>query len=228
MKKRDKKRENKEILRELAMVTCMGISFGIGYYIDRLAGTRYWVMIFLLIGILASIRSLFILTGRLQSSEETGKKDAAAEATATAKEDPDEGSKPALHRVIGIIWLLAAVVLAAGLVVWIFHPFSILPYTLGEVLGSGVSTLLMLHRFSTLDLELDLERKSAVNHSKVMATLRSIAALAALFAGFRFPWLFHPATTFAGLFATKAAALLYPVIFREKSSSDSSLSENKY
>lgn len=99
MKKRDKKRENKEILRALAMltqiglamITCMGISFGIGYYIDRLAGTRYWVMIFLLIGILASIRSLFILTGRLQSSEETGKKDAAAEAT--AKEGPDEGSK---------------------------------------------------------------------------------------------------------------------------------------
>ncbi len=137
-------------------------------------------------------------------------------------------AKQTLYRVIGIIWLLAAVVMAAGLVVWILHPFSILPYVLGEVLGSGVSTLLMLHRFSTLDLELDLERKSAVNHSKVMATLRSLAALAALFAGFRFPWLFHPATTFAGLFATKAAALLYPVIFREKSISDSSLSENKY
>lgn len=101
MKKRDKKRENKEILRAramltqigLAMMTCMGISFGIGYYIDRQAGTRYWVMIFLLIGILASIRSLFILTGRLQSSEETVRKDAVAEDTVTTKEDPDEGSK---------------------------------------------------------------------------------------------------------------------------------------
>ncbi len=100
MKKRDKKRENKEIVRALAMLTqiglammtCMGISFGIGYYIDRLAGTRYWVMIFLLIGILASIRSLFILTGRLQSSEEAAKKDVAA-ATTTPKEDSDEGSK---------------------------------------------------------------------------------------------------------------------------------------
>ena len=99
MKKRDKKRENKEIIRALAMLTqiglammtCMGISFGIGY-IDRLAGTRYWVMIFLLIGILASIRSLFILTGRLQSSEEAVKK-AAVEAAATSKEESDEGSK---------------------------------------------------------------------------------------------------------------------------------------
>ena len=68
-------------------------------------------------------------------------------------------AKRTLHRVIGIIWVLAAVALAAGLVVWIFQPFSILPYVLGELLGSGVSTLLMLHRFSTLDLELDLERK---------------------------------------------------------------------
>ena len=100
MEKRDKKRENKEIIRALAMLTqiglammtCMGISFGIGYYIDRLAGTRYWVMIFLLIGILASIRSLFILTGRLQSSEEAVKK-AAVEAAATSKEESDEGSK---------------------------------------------------------------------------------------------------------------------------------------
>lgn len=101
MKKRDKKSEHKEIIRALAMLTqiglammtCMGISFGIGYYIDRLAGTRYWVMIFLLIGILASIRSLFILTGRLKPSEETVKKDAAAEVTDTPKEDSDEGSK---------------------------------------------------------------------------------------------------------------------------------------
>ena len=101
MKKRDKKRQNKEILQALAMLTqiglammtCMGISFGIGYYIDRLAGTRYWVMIFLLIGILASIRSLFILTGRLQLSEETAKTDVAAKITATPKEEPDEGSK---------------------------------------------------------------------------------------------------------------------------------------
>lgn len=100
MKKRDKKRENKEIIRALAMLTqiglammtCMGISFGIGYYIDQLAGTRYWVMIFLLIGILASIRSLFILTGRLQPSEEAVKK-AAVEDAATSKEESDEGSK---------------------------------------------------------------------------------------------------------------------------------------
>lgn len=70
MRKRDKKKERREILSALAMITqiglammtCMVISFGIGFYLDRLLGTKYWVMIFLLIGIMASIRSLFILT----------------------------------------------------------------------------------------------------------------------------------------------------------------------
>lgn len=93
MRKRDKKKEKKEILSALAMITqiglsmmtCMGISFAIGYYIDRLLGTKFWVMIFLLIGIMASIRSLFILTGRIRTSEQA------------LKEEKDEGSKEDTH-----------------------------------------------------------------------------------------------------------------------------------
>lgn len=89
MRKRDKKKEKKEILSALAMITqiglsmmtCMAVSFAIGYYIDRLLGTKFWVMIFLLIGIMASIRSLFILTGRIQSPEQV------------SKGETDEGSK---------------------------------------------------------------------------------------------------------------------------------------
>lgn len=86
MKKRDKKKERREIIRALsmltqiglAMMTCMAVSFGIGYYLDRLLGTKCWVMIFLLIGILASIRSLFILVGKMG---------------ANTKGEPDAGSK---------------------------------------------------------------------------------------------------------------------------------------
>lgn len=99
MRKRDKKKEKREILEALAMLTqiglsmmtCMGISFGIGYAIDRLAGTRFWIMIFLVIGILASIRSLFILTGRLQEPGQEERAD--AETEAGAKEAWDEGNK---------------------------------------------------------------------------------------------------------------------------------------
>lgn len=95
MRKRDKKKERREIFGALAMVTqiglammtCMGISFAIGYYIDRLFGTKIWVMIFLIIGILSSIRSLFILTGKMRGVDSEG----------TGREESNEGSKKDTH-----------------------------------------------------------------------------------------------------------------------------------
>lgn len=129
-------------------------------------------------------------------------------------------AKKTLVRVIALIWILAAAVTAVGIVISLFVPFALLPFLLGELLGSTVSMLLMMHRYSTLDVELDMNRKSAVNHSKVMASLRAVAALAALFLAFYMPHLFSPVSVFAGLFATKAAALLYPIVFRTKCLSD--------
>lgn len=129
-------------------------------------------------------------------------------------------AKKTLVRVIALIWILAAAVIAVGIVISLFVPFALLPFLLGELLGSMVSMLLMMHRYSTLDVELDMNRKSAVNHSKVMASLRAVAALAALFLAFYMPHLFSPVSVFAGLFATKAAALLYPIVFRTKCLSD--------
>lgn len=100
MRKRDKEKEKKEILSALAMITqiglammtCMGLSFVIGLYIDRLFGTKFWVMIMLLIGIMASIRSLFILTGRMHAPESGG-----GDMEFSAKEEPDEGSEKDTH-----------------------------------------------------------------------------------------------------------------------------------
>lgn len=129
-------------------------------------------------------------------------------------------AKKTLIRVIVLIWLIAAAVAVVGTVIFFVSPFPLLPYILGDLLGSTVSTLLMIHRYSTLDVELDMNRKSAVNHSKVMASLRAVAALAALFAAFYLPQWFSPVSVFAGLFATKAAALLYPIVFRTKCLSD--------
>lgn len=76
MKKRDKQRERREVIHALsmilqiglAMLTCMGISLAIGYYLDQLLGTKIWVIIMLVIGILASMRSLLVLTGQYGSS----------------------------------------------------------------------------------------------------------------------------------------------------------------
>lgn len=137
-------------------------------------------------------------------------------------------AKKTLLRVIVLIWILAAAVLLVGLVVFVVRPFSFFPYFLGEMLGSAISVLLMLHRYSTLDVELDLERSKAQNHLKLMASLRSLAALAALFLSFKVPWLFSPVTTFTGLFATKAAALLYSVVFRENTVLTEEGEENEF
>lgn len=121
-----------------------------------------------------------------------------------------------LIRVIVLIWILAGLVTAVGIVIYLIRPFPILPYILGEILGSAVSALLMLHRYSTLDVELDMNEKGAANHLKIMASLRALIALAALMCGFYFSHLFYPVTVFAGLFGQKAAALLYPAVFKEK------------
>lgn len=124
-------------------------------------------------------------------------------------------AKKTLTRVIVLIWILAAIVLAVGIIIYFIKPFTFLPYFLGELLGSAVSSVLMLHRFQTLDVELDMNKKSAANHLKMMASLRALISLGALLFSFYFQQLFSPLTVFAGLFASKAAALLYPVVFRE-------------
>ena len=95
MKKRDKQRERREVIHALsmilqiglAMLTCMGISLAIGYYLDQLLGTKIWVIIMLVIGILASMRSLLVLTGQYVNN---GSK---KEETPADQEDIHEGSK---------------------------------------------------------------------------------------------------------------------------------------
>lgn len=95
MKKRDKQRERREVIHALsmilqiglAMLTCMGISLAIGYYLDQLLGTKIWVIIMLVIGILASMRSLLVLTGQYGNSGSKEKE------TPAEQEDIHAGSK---------------------------------------------------------------------------------------------------------------------------------------
>lgn len=81
MKKRDVKKNRREITRAfsmilqigLAMMVCMGVSLGIGYYIDRLFGTRFGILLMMIIGILASLRSMLVLTGVYKPGENAQK-----------------------------------------------------------------------------------------------------------------------------------------------------------
>ena len=82
MKKRDKQRERREVIHALsmilqiglAMLTCMGISLAIGYYLDQLLGTKIWVIIMLVIGVDAqpSCPDGTIWKQRLQKRRNTG------------------------------------------------------------------------------------------------------------------------------------------------------------
>ena len=129
-------------------------------------------------------------------------------------------AKNSLWEVIAGIWVLAAVVILA-LVFWVPNPLAC---ALGEVVGSLVSTLLMLHLYRCLDVELDLPEKRAISHSRFHTILRSLIELAVLFGSFYVArWIF-PYTVFTGLLGRKIAALLVPVIeryrFRNSESED--------
>lgn len=71
MKKRDEDKNRREVVHAfsmilqigLAMMICMAVSIGIGYYIDKLFDTGYWMVIMMFVGILASLRSMLVLTG---------------------------------------------------------------------------------------------------------------------------------------------------------------------
>lgn len=71
MRRRDEDKNRKEVVHAfsmilqigLAMMICMAVSIGIGYYIDKLFHTNFWMVIMLFIGILASLRSMLVLTG---------------------------------------------------------------------------------------------------------------------------------------------------------------------
>ena len=72
MRKRDDEKNRQEVMTALAMIlqiglallVCMGMSIGIGFYLDKLFGTKFILIIFMIIGFLASIRSMLVLTGR--------------------------------------------------------------------------------------------------------------------------------------------------------------------
>lgn len=82
MKKRDEAKNRREIIQALSMVmqiglsmmVCMSLSLLIGYGIDRLAGTKFWVVVMMFVGILASLRSMLVLTGQYHPGQEKGKK----------------------------------------------------------------------------------------------------------------------------------------------------------
>ena len=85
MRKRDEAKNRREIIHALSMImqiglsmmVCMSVSLLIGYGLDKLFGTKCFMVIMMFIGILASLRSMLVLTGQYHPKKETqeGKQD---------------------------------------------------------------------------------------------------------------------------------------------------------
>ena len=119
-------------------------------------------------------------------------------------------AKISLLEVIIGIWLLAILVIFAG-VFFVSNPLS---YVLGEVVGSATASLMMLHLYRSLDIELDLPEKKAVNHAKFTSVVRSLIEIAVLAGSFFIAEWVMPYTVLAGLLARKVAAMLVPLMER--------------
>lgn len=73
--------EKKRLIKTLGMVSTMGISMAVaiaigvymGFYLDKWFGTKPWFFfIFLIFGIIAGFRNIFIIAGREIKKDGTG------------------------------------------------------------------------------------------------------------------------------------------------------------
>lgn len=100
MRKRDEAKNRREIIHALSMVmqiglsmmVCMSVSALIGYGIDRLFGTKFWTVIMLFVGILASLRSMLVLTGQYHPGQNK-KTEEDADTIDKERESADEGGQ---------------------------------------------------------------------------------------------------------------------------------------
>lgn len=121
-------------------------------------------------------------------------------------------AKISLIEVLAGIWVLAVAAILAG----VFVVKNPLAYALGEIVGSITSSLMMIHLYCNLEIELDLPEKKAVNHSRFMSALRSLIELGVLAGSFYISRWVLPYTVLAGLFGRKLAALAVPLIERKR------------
>ena len=130
-------------------------------------------------------------------------------------------ARTSLLEVIAGIWIFAGVVILAG----VFFVANPLAYVLGEIVGSLTATLMMIHLYRSLDIEMNLSEKKAVNHSRLMSIVRNLLELAVLAGSFYISQWVMPYTVFAGMLGRKAAALCVPLYENRKRGNTKSGSE---
>lgn len=98
------KQEDKKILRAIMMISQIGISMMapiflsafIGYWLDKWLNTQYWFIVFVLLGVCAAFRSVYVLTKSFYAKdlrEEEAKQKYFDELKNQDTKEPEKGSK---------------------------------------------------------------------------------------------------------------------------------------
>ncbi len=129
-----------------------------------------------------------------------------------AKTEKDTVAKKTLYHIWYGIWIICAIVIAVG--IWFCK--NKLSFALGEVSGSLIATLLMLHMYHCIDKELDMTQAKAVMHSRFNGIIRLVIEVATVVGCFYISAWINPFALLAGLFGRKISAVLVPYVFERE------------
>ncbi|MCR4604710.1 MAG: ATP synthase subunit I [Eubacterium sp.] len=128
------------------------------------------------------------------------------------KNEQNETAKRTLRHVWYGIWIICVIVIAIG--VWFCK--NKISFIIGEVTGSLIATLLMLHMYHCIDKELDMPEAKAVMHSRVNGIIRISVEVVAVVGCFYISAWINPFALLAGLFGRKLAAIMVPYVFERE------------
>ena len=162
----------------------------IGIWLDKRLGTGWLTLVFLILGIMASIRSMFITLKPLLKGEREKKDEALADL------------------ILGIL-IFGILVVFVGL----FVAPDKAAFVLGAVLGTATSVIRAVHMAVTLDRQLDYGEKDARAYAARNYGIRYLIMIAVLLVSTRLG-VSGMAGAVIGLFSMKPAAILSPQIHK--------------
>ena len=128
------------------------------------------------------------------------------------KTEKNDVAKKTLHHVWYGIWIICAIVILIG--IWFCK--NKLSFVFGEIAGSLIASLLMLHLYHCIDKELEMTQAKAVAHSRINGVIRTTVEVATVVGCFYISAIINPFALLAGLFSRKISAIMVPFVFERE------------